>query len=256
MRASGARGFLIFLFLSLAVLFLDKRGLLDGPREAGQVFALPARYALVSVRRRAEDFFSLLTFWRSGEARIKNLELRIGELTAAKNEAERLQKENDELRKQLGVKPLLARKLLPARVLGGGRFLEIGVGRSEGVSSGMAVIYLDNFLGRVVQTTPRVSLVRLPTDPESRIPVKVGPARGLVTGQYNFSIMLDRVAQNEEISPEARVETSGEGESALAGLTIGKIEKVVSSETDVFQRATVIPMVNYARLETVFVVLN
>lgn len=255
MKPLQLRTFATLLFLSVLIFFLDGKGLLDGPKSVAQTVTIPIQYSIYSAKLGLAETFSFLTFWKSGEARIKNLELRNLELNVADTKAKNLERENNELRKQLGSGPKTMTKLLPATVLGTQRYLEIAVGENDGVAENMAVIYQNNLLGKVIRTTPKASFVQTLSDPQSKVPVKVGTARGLVSGQFNASIILDHVAQTEEISGASLVLTSGEGESYPADLVVGKLRKITSSQTDLFQTAEVLPLVNLNNLTTVFVVL-
>ena len=254
MKALQLRTFITLIFFSLVIFFLDGRGLLDGPKGIVQTVTVPVQYSLYSAKLGLEEVFSFLTFWKSGEKRIKNLEQKNLELLAGENKAKATEEENIILRKQLGVNPKPATRLLPATVLGTLRYLEIGVGGNDGVAEGMAVIYLNNLLGRVEKVTPKASFVVLLSDPQSKVPVKVGSARGLVSGQFNSSMVLDHIAQTEEISDTNPVLTSGEGESLPPDLVVGKVGKITSVETDLFQKAEVISLVDVNKLTTVFVV--
>lgn len=256
MKALQLRTFVVLLSLAIFVVFLDRTGNLDGPKLALQTITLPVQYAVFSAKLATRDTFSFLTFWKSGENRIKNLELRVLELTASKNEADALRRENDELRKQLGVSLTRSRTLLPAPVLGGSLALELAVGANSGAKEGQSVVYLDNLVGRVKRVTPRASFVELPVSPSAKVPVKIGRSRGLVFGQYNFSMILDRVAQDEEIQVDDLVLTSGEGGSFLPDLVVGKITKIISEETDLFKKAEVKPLVDYQELTLVYLVAD
>lgn len=241
------RTFLALLFLCLIIFFLDGRGYLNGVKGAVQIVTLPVQYSFFAAGQNVKNSFSFLTFWKSGEARIKNLELKNLELQAAKNEAERLSKENKELKKQLGVNLFRDRVLLPATVLGVDRYLQIGAGINDGVKEGATVIYLDNLVGKIIRVLPRSSFVMLPTDPQTKIPVKIKESKGLISGQFNSSQILDRVGQNEEIN-------TGDLIFTLEDLVVGKVDKIISQQTDIFKKATVKPVLNYADLTTVFVI--
>ncbi|MBI3887817.1 rod shape-determining protein MreC [Candidatus Microgenomates bacterium] len=253
MKTLELRTFSALFLIAIFIFLVDNLGLLYLPKSALQFVILPVQYTFVSAKKSGEETFSFLTFWRSGEARIKNLEQRNRELQLFESQVKLLRAENDSLRTQLGVKPTKDRKTLPAVVLGNGRYLEIGVGANDGVVEGQNVVYAGNLVGIIVRVNPRSSFVQLPIDPQSRIPVKVNKARGLSSGQFNSSIMLDRVAQTEDFSVGDFVYTSGDENKFDAGLVVGKVTKIVSVETDLFRKAEIVPLINYSELSTVFV---
>ncbi len=251
--------FFLLVCFSALILLLDARGALDPVHSVASVAVMPVQYAFYQGRLGLENVFSFATFWRSGEARIKNLEQRNLELVAFKNKAEILERENGELRKQLGA-PLRQdfagqEKLLPAPVVLAGSFLELEVGRADGVKEGASVIYLSNLVGRVVKVLDHSSLVELPTSSQSKIPVRIGLVSGLVFGQFNSTIVLSQVAANEELNVGDLVVTSGEAGSFVPNLIVGKIEKITSLETDLFKMAEVGALIDYKKLTTVFVKL-
>lgn len=256
MKTAELRTFLTLLFFSVLIFFVDGTGLLNPLKSAAEVIITPVQSVIYSAKLSGEEALSFLTFWRSGEARIKNLELRNLELTASEGRAKALETENAQLRQQLGVTGLAGHKQLPAQVLGVGRYLEITAGAQDGVAEGQTVAYLDNLVGRVIRVTSRVSFVQLPTDPQAKVPVKIGQTRGLVIGQFNSSILLDRVAQTESVNKNDLVTTSGEGESYIPNLTVGKVAQITSKETDLFKTAAVVPLINYSDLSQVFVILD
>lgn len=255
MKLHNLKVFLVLVFFSSILYIGDKQGLLNPIRTISSTIVMPIQYSLYSVKLGLAETFSFLTFWKSGENRIKNLELRNLELLSYEQRAKNLEKENEVLRKQLGISVLATRQVFPATVLFSGAYLEIAGGLLDGVSKGQTVVVFDNFIGRIVRANPRTSLVQLPFDPDAKTPVKVGPAHGLVTGQFNSSMSLERITQNEEINVDDLVLTSGEG-GIVPNLIVGRISKIKKAESDLFQTATVVPVINYHDLTTVFVVTN
>lgn len=253
MKQAQAKTLLILIILSLILMFLDSKKVLDPVKNPIQTVLAPAQYFLYKTKISVRDAFSFITFWKSGEARIKYLELRIAELAEAKNRVAVLEKENRELRAQLGVTALKLKNQIPAVVLGTGRFLEIGVGTDQGAKLGQTVVYRDNLVGKIIKISSQISFVQLPTDPEARIAAKVGVVRGLVKGEFNSAIIISQIAQNEEIRPEDLVLTSGEGGGYWPGLTIGRIVIVKPGQNGIFKEAEVAPLIDYSKLEIVYV---
>lgn len=246
-----------FCILTLLVVFLDRQGLLSPVRSGMQIISSPVQFAAFSVKNGLLDSVSFLTFWKSGEARIKNLELRNLELVSEAGRLKAVERENAELKKQLKVDFLSEKKRLPAGVLGVARYMTLSRGKNDGVRIGQSVVYLDNFVGKIVRVDNDVSFVQLPTDVDLKIPVKVGAAgeiSGVAYGQFNSAIVLDQVSQDEQIGNGEFVLTSGDEGKFIPDLILGKIERIFSRHTDLFQRAEVKPLVVYDRLQTVFVI--
>ncbi len=240
-------------------MFLDSRGSLVFLRNGSSYIISPFASFSSNGRTAFNETFSFLTFWKSGESRIRNLEQINLELLVKAGRTDALERENKILRQQLGVTSLVEHKMLPVRVLGRGRFLIVGAGSNEGVKVNQNVVYKNGLVGKVSKVTSKLTYVLLPTDPDSKIPVVVGPSemvRGIVIGQFNSSIILDQIVQTEHISSNESIFTSGESEDYLQGLLIGKVGKTISQETDLFKKTSVVPVFDYNKLTTVFIVLD
>jgi len=259
MKGIEVKTLLVGLFLASAFAVSDRVRLLEGPKAVAHSITAPGQYLVYSVKSNLNNWFSFLTFWKSGEARIKNLEFKVLELTVAKNKVDGLEKENAELRKQLAVSaktPVRQREQIPALVLGLSRYLEIGAGGNQGIIMGQTVIYGDNLIGRIVKVSNSIAYVQLPRDSESKIAVRAGSARGLVKGEFNSVIKISQVAQNEEIRTDDLVVTSGEGGNYFPELVVGKVGKISTDNTGLFKEAEVTPLVDVGQLTMVFVLIN
>jgi len=248
-----------FLFLAIVLTFADSRALLDPLKDGLQIVVVPAERIIFGVRSGVGEVYSLGKFWKSGEERIKNLEERNRELASQASRTRQLEAENGELRGQLGGASLPERRRLPAAVLGRGRYLALGEGSRSGVRVGQTVVYKDSLVGRIVDVSPRTSFVELPIDPGVKVPVKLnnsGRARGITVGQFNSEVLLDQVAQNEQLDEGDFVLTTGEEQVYVPDLIVGRVGKILSAKTEIFARAEVDPLVHYDDLTTVFVLLD
>lgn len=258
MNRINLRLFFVFAVLSVLVIFLDQQGILKPVRDGAEFVVAPVLSVTSSTKRALGDTFSFLTFWKSGEERIKNLEQRNLVLSAKLVNVHNLQQENAQLRKQLGVGALSKYRQLPAEVLGVGRYMIINTGWADGVRPGMTVVYTDNYVGQVLRSDAHVSFVKMATDADSQIPVKDGAdstIRGVVNGQFNSALVVDQIAQNENLNPGDIILTSGDEGKVAADLSVGVVSRIKSLPTDVFKRAEVRPNINYSKLTTVFVLL-
>jgi rod shape-determining protein MreC len=96
------------------------------------------------------------------------------------------------------------------------------------------------------------------TDTASDINVRLEPGRaqamlnGLVTGE----ISLEMIPQSAEIEVGDLVLTSGLGGNYPANILIGQVTGVRSRDYDLFQSASVQPVVDFSQLEIVLVITN
>ena len=137
------------------------------------------------------------------------------------------------------------------------RYLTINVGRRNGILVGMPVV-AGGFalIGRVGQVNETSSLVQLLVDPNSYVnALLVGTrATGVVAGQSDGSLHLINVPQTDAVQPGDLIITSGLGGKLPRLLTIGQVDKVTSTDAQLFKEALVRPAVDYNRVEVVLVI--
>ena len=135
-------------------------------------------------------------------------------------------------------------------------------GSRDGLVDGMTVMTPRGLVGKVVRLGPTAARVLLVTDPGSSVNAMVqrSRAKGVIYGQRGTAggsqLVLRYVPQGEEIKPGDRVITSGLGGIFPEGIAIGQVSQVRQQGTDMFQEATVEPFVDFARVESVFVITN
>jgi len=168
--------------------------------------------------------------------------------------AERIVRENDELRRLLNVVPDPKANFATARVISdsGGPFVRtvlINAGESNQVRKGQAVIASEGLIGRVVSAGQYSARVLLLTDLNSRVPVIVESSRerAVLAGDNTAYPQLEFLGVDARVVVGDRIVTSGKGGIFPPGLDVGVVS-VVEEE-----RALVQPYVNWDRLELVTV---
>ena len=173
-----------------------------------------------------------------------------------------MQKENEILRKQFELLPRDTFQLKAAEVIGfdeqnSGNWLMINRGSSDGIESGMVVIVDKGaVVGRVTDVLPGNAKVLLLTSPESVVNGidAQTEAKGIVRGQYGLGMVMDTVLQSDTLTRGDSVVTSGLGGEFPRGLFLGNVDAAHPSPDRLFQQVTLIPMVNFLKLRTVFVI--
>ena len=198
----------------------------------------------------------------------QRLRAQVEQLTRDGTRAPELQRENDELRSLLGLKQSgTTFQWTDAQVIGYDasnlvRSAVIDRGGRDGLVDGMTVMTPRGLVGKIVNLGPTASRVLLETDPASSVNAMVqrSRAKGVIYGQRgaagSLQLVLRYVPQGEEMQPGDRVITSGLGGIFPEGIAIGQVTQVRQQGTDMFQEATVEPYVDFARVETVFVIVN
>lgn len=137
------------------------------------------------------------------------------------------------------------------------RYVTINVGARQGVEAGMPVISGGAALvGRIAEVGPRTAKVQLLTDPDSAVAALLQASRvtGLVAGQPDGALRMEYIPQDQEISVDDFVLTSGLGGLIPKGLVIGQVTDVEQRDYAPFQAATVRPAVDFSRLELTLVI--
>lgn len=180
-----------------------------------------------------------------------------------------LQRENAQLRHQLGLAAEPPQPLLAARIVG--RYMDswlrtitIGRGSLDGVQPDMAVRNVEGLVGKVLRVTPHTAVVQLLIEPvkstELGMSAGIGAMdqtsrqAGIVTGRGNDPLRLVFFNCDLCASPGDPVITSGLGSLIPQGIYIGKVDHVAIEENGLAHVAYVMPAVDFSHLEWVFVV--
>ena len=200
------------------------------------------------------------------DLRIRNIEL--------ENEVSRLQSQIIILQEQLdesqGLEELLgyARRrpefqYAAAAVIGKDpspflHYIIIDHGSDEGIRRGMPVVTQSGLVGRIDAVTAGAARVQLITDPGSVVNVKLQAQKinAQINGSITGEITLDMVPQDTNLEPGEVILTSGLGGNYPADILIGQVITVRQFENELFQTATLQPIVDYSQLQAVLVIKN
>lgn len=193
-----------------------------------ELFA-PALRVISSVSRDAETTIRNAATLLNANEMAERVRLEEESARFWKNRAEALEIENVQLRRQLGVTPEQERAFLTARVIGGpsGPFrlsMVIDAGARDGVVEGATVVSGVSLVGRVIGVGATASRVLLLGDPNSRVPVRVGPlgTRAILTGDGTGRPLLELSSHRPQLTDGARVVTSGTGGVFARDILVGR----------------------------------
>ena len=182
--------------------------------------------------------------------RLQQLRHKIGAYVKVLQEIDRLEQQNEELKRWEGRARELEReiaryrKLLNARdrrkfafvtgrVVADGRgpfarSVILNVGRTEGIQDGYPVVNGDGLVGRTLNAGATAARVLLLTDPNSRVPVVFGAndTRGVMSGDATTTPMLKFMPQDARPAIGDEVRTSGHGGLFPPGLSVGRISQL------------------------------
>jgi rod shape-determining protein MreC len=138
------------------------------------------------------------------------------------------------------------------------KYIQINRGSNDGLRRGMPVVTQQGLVGRVSQITASAALVQLITDPGIVINVQLEPegVEGVLAGSITGDVGLDFIPQESDVKPGDLVLTSGLGGNFPPNILIGQLTSVRSQDFDLFQSASVQPVVDFEQLEIVLVITN
>jgi rod shape-determining protein MreC len=137
-------------------------------------------------------------------------------------------------------------------------YVIINAGSNDGILRGMPVVTDQGLIGRVDAVIADAARVQLITDPASKVNVRLQNAEteASLIGSVTGDVTLDLIPQDINIQPGDLVLTSGLGGGYPPDLIIGQVVNVRSRDFDLFQQATVQPVVDFNRLQIVLVIVN
>ena len=137
-------------------------------------------------------------------------------------------------------------------------YVIINRGSDDGLRRGMPVVSSQGLVGRVAAVTADGARVQLITDPDTAINVRIQPsgAEGLLQGSITGDITVEAIPQDASIQTGDLVLTSGLGGNFPQDMLIGQVSGVRQRPVELFQTATVEPVVDFSQLEIVLVIVN
>ena len=137
-------------------------------------------------------------------------------------------------------------------------YVIINRGSNEGILRGMPVVTNQGLIGRVDAVIADAARVQLITDPASSVNVRLQNAEteASLVGSVTGDVTLQLIPQDINVQQGDLVLTSGLGGGYPPDLIIGQVVNVRSRDFDLFQQATVQPVVDFNRLEIVLVIVN
>jgi rod shape-determining protein MreC len=137
-------------------------------------------------------------------------------------------------------------------------YVIINVGSNDGILRGMPVVTDQGLVGRVDAVIADAARVQLITDPASRVNVRLQNAEeeASLVGSVTGDAILELIPQDTNIETGDLVLTSGLGGGYPPDLIVGQVVNIRSRDFDLFQQATIQPVVDFNRLQVVLVIVN
>lgn len=252
---------IIILFVVLNFI-IPRKYLLDPFRNFVFKFSMPITSIFYKGGTKTGGFFYRIKEIKRLSDEKSELEKKNAELVLLNSKLTGVQKENEVLRSQLGLKSELKNEeFVAAEIIGRGptnanSSLIINKGKKEGLEAGMPVVLGGVLLGKLTEAGDDFSRVTLIIDESSVVNAIVEETRapGIIKGEVGFNLKIDSVPQELPLKPGQRIITSGLGGTMPKGLIIGEVAEILSPESEIFQTARIKPAADFNHLEIVFII--
>ena len=154
--------------------------------------------------------------------------------------------------------PMLPTQLVGSDVSAFFRSVLVDRGRAQGVRSGMPVISEEGVVGLVTATSERAARTTLLLDRQTAIDgtVQRSRTRGIVRGRGSDVVEFEFVSRGADVAVGDVVITSGLDGVYPKGLRVGTVSAVAGADAGLLRTATLVPAVDFGRLEQAFVILR
>lgn len=200
--------------------------------------------------------------------KLEEIQKELARLTVENSKQQELIEENKKLRAQLNFSSQKEFKVVAAEVVARESLFEgaserqdlvINRGISDGLSLGQGVVSEEGVIvGKIIEIKEASSKICLTTSDGCKLAATIqnqSRAQGTTDGDLGLTIKMEYIPQLEKISIGDTVITSGLGEKIPRGLVIGKIISIRNESNEVWQDATIEPLVNLNNLTVVGVII-
>lgn len=243
--------FLTLLIISILIFILGSSGVLGGIRGGLENITIPIQrsvFGLAGTIRPDNDL-----------KKLRDENLRLASLIVDQDKNER---EIAALRAQFETSNPASFDLFAAQVIGrSGEFLIIDKGENDKLNRGDIVVFKNSLVGIVEKISAKVSTVKILTHESISFTAQTVDSKsiGIIKGQ-GVDMILENVILTDKLEDEEMVITKGDvderGFGIVPGLIVGKIVSINRSESELFQTAEVESLIDFARLEIVFVMVS
>lgn len=258
----------LLLTAALVLVTIDFRSKGDGPLEAigrGIMTVVgPLQDGISRVVRPIGDFFSGFTQVGSLKEQVRRLQEQNAQLRQRERQVTDIARENEELRKLLGLSERLNLRTVTARVTGVGpsnfeHTVFIDRGSAQGIRKDMPVVAGAGLVGRVVQVSQRSARVLLLVDASSAVASRLASngETGISEGTGGDELELDLFDAEAAVTTGDEVVTSGyDGGVYPPGIPIGTVARIRPRGNALVRRAFVTPFVDFTSLDYLLIVVG
>lgn len=256
-----------YLFSVLAVIllliFFNYLGWLGSSKNFAYRVSSPFMKLFQLVDQQIAGAFNFWTELKSLNQENKNLSDNNQRLLDENNSLKEVLRENESLRQQLAIALPEKKQLVLADIVGYlpqvGQYFLLDKGSQQGLKEGMTVVTANNFfVGRLVEVGDRWAKVSLVLDSNFLVNVlsQETRVRGIVRGNHGLGLIMEMIPIDAQIKVGEMIMTSGINDQVSSDLIVGRISSIEKKESEIFQQAILQPVVDFNKLEKVFVIIN
>ena len=201
-------------------------------------------------------------------ARVENLTNDVARLTVTNSKYLSLEEENNKLRSILKFNGENSWKTIAVAIIGRETLAAIGQesqniiinkGEKDGLQIGFGLINEEGVVvGKIIDLKPSTAKICLITSPGCQLAASIqnqNKTLGIVEGDLGLTIKMSYIPQLEKINVNDIVITSGLGGDLPRGLVIGRVQTVRNESNEIWQSATIEPLVNMDNLTVLAVII-
>jgi len=255
----------IFIVVAGLLFFLHGVGALRPVENFFEVLIKPVSIRLYSWGTSFRNFYQENRNQNDLSAQVDRLTKATAVLTIANSQCLETTEENKKLRAALKLSQENNFRVLVANIIAkqtaaeDSRDLIINRGSDDGLRPGLGIISEEGtIVGKVVAVKAMTAQVCLTTSPNCQLAAAIQnqvKTQGITDGDLGLTIKMNYIPQSEKIANGDLVITSGLDGSIPRGLVIGRITQIYSASNEVWQGATIEPLVNFDNLTVVSIII-
>ncbi len=228
----------------------------------------PLAGGLYSLGSSAKIFYNRQLEKRDLSALVNEQKNQINQLVSENAKLQILEEENEKLRNYLKFFQKTEKKYIMGNIISSvgkigimarNQSIIIDKGSSDGLVPGLAAISSQGMIiGKIIEVKDNISIIHLVTNPLCKLAATVlnsEKTMGIAEGEFGLTVKMNFIPQNNLINEGQTVITSGLEQNIPRGLVIGKITQISKASNELWQDATIEPLINLDSLIVISVIL-